>query len=251
MKRFVLVAMLIAATHAAQAAPKSIEDWGRSNVPAPVAPTKPVAPSSAAMARIQTASVQEIEKDKSLLAVAMEGGKTAFEARCESCHEAGGIGNPGVAPNLVDDHWLWGGTLEEIQRTITNGIRLPTAESHESSMPAFGTDRLLTRKQIEEVADYVMSIAKSPAVGSAGEAIYGENCAACHGDRGEGSANIGAPHFTKYPRFTFHKTNREGVIAQVTNPMHGTCPSPTAGGKLDVATIKMLTVYIHNLGGGR
>ena len=38
------------------------------------------------------------------------------------------------------------------------------------------------------------------------------------------------------------------MIAQVTNPRHGTMPA--WGHRLDPVTIKMLAAYVHSLGGG-
>ena len=38
------------------------------------------------------------------------------------------------------------------------------------------------------------------------------------------------------------------IAAQITNPRMGVMPA--WGGRLDEATIRMLTVYVHTLGGG-
>ena len=46
----------------------------------------------------------------------------AFANNCQPCHGAGGGGQPGY-PALAADAWIWGGTLEAIQQTITHGIR--------------------------------------------------------------------------------------------------------------------------------
>ena len=63
-------------------------------------------------------------------------------------------------------------------------------------MPAFGADGLLDRKQVEEVAQYVLSLTQrqtDAAAAEQGAAIFAENCAACHGEAGEGNHEMGAP----------------------------------------------------------
>ncbi len=49
-------------------------------------------------------------------------GSRSSRDNCAPCHGPGGTGGKGY-PNLRDDVWLWGGSLEDIQRTITYGVR--------------------------------------------------------------------------------------------------------------------------------
>jgi len=201
------------------------------------------------VAKIQAASLDEIAKDKTLSDYAQVGGRIAFNENCAACHGAGGGGIPGSYPNLTDDVWLWGGTLAEIQQTITHGVRNEDPESRNSQMPRFGADGILTADQVGQVADYVVSLAsKAPAAGSPGAAVFSENCAVCHGTEGAGNKEVGAPPLTTAIR-TFHKAGKDGVVDQVTNPKHGSMPS--WGKRLDETTIKMLAVYVHSRGGGQ
>ncbi|MFT4861989.1 MAG: cytochrome c oxidase cbb3-type subunit 3 [Pseudohongiellaceae bacterium] len=49
-------------------------------------------------------------------------GKVQFEQMCAACHGIDGGGNPALgAPNLSDDIWLYGGSLEIIKATLHNG----------------------------------------------------------------------------------------------------------------------------------
>ena len=82
-------------------------------------------------------SLADIEKDPALLAFAQAQGKAAFGNNCAPCHGVGATGAKGY-PNLNDDDWLWGGTLDEIKQTIEHGVRSGDAKDHESAMPAFG-----------------------------------------------------------------------------------------------------------------
>ncbi|MGY4464097.1 cbb3-type cytochrome c oxidase subunit III [Bradyrhizobium sp. LB13.1] len=74
------------------------------------------------MAALGAASLADIEKDPALLALARAKGKTVFGDNCAPCHGSGGAGATGY-PNLNDDDWLWGGTLDQIMQTIQFGAR--------------------------------------------------------------------------------------------------------------------------------
>jgi len=91
------------------------------------------------------------------LALARARGKAAFGDNCAPCHGSGGTGAKGY-PNLNDDDWLWGGTLDQIMQTIQFGARSGHAKAHEGQMLAFGKDGVLKREQIVTVANYVRSL---------------------------------------------------------------------------------------------
>ncbi len=199
------------------------------------------------LSKIEASSVDAIEKDKDLLRYAMAGGKIAFNENCAPCHGVGGVGAYGF-PTLADDEWLWGGSLADIEQTIKFGVRNTNANSRQSEMPKFGADGILKDDQIAAVADYVVSVAsKAPAKGSAGEAVYAENCAVCHGEDGSGNKEVGAPALNN--QIWLYKGGKDGVVAQVTKPKHGSMPAWSE--RLDASTVKLLAVYVHNLGGGK
>ena len=201
------------------------------------------------LAKIDAASVDEIEADKVLRNYALAGGRIAFGENCAACHGTGGVGVSGAYPSLADDVWLWGGSLADIQQTITHGVRNDDADSRNSQMPSFGADALLSAEQVAQVADYVASLSrKQPAAGSPGEAVFTENCVGCHGEGGVGTKDVGAPPLNTMVR-TFTKPTVEGISQQVNKPKHGSMPS--WGRRLDAATIKERTLYVHSLGGGQ
>src|SRR5262249_8368359 len=74
------------------------------------------------MAALAAASLADIEKDPALLALARAKGRTVFGDNCAPCHGSGAAGAKGY-PNLNDDDWLWGGTLDQIMQTIQYGAR--------------------------------------------------------------------------------------------------------------------------------
>ncbi len=93
-------------------------------------------------AGLEKASLTEIAADPKLTEIALAQGKAAFGDNCTPCHGSGGQGQKGY-PNLTAGRWLWGGTLEQIDTTITHGIRADDPDTHASAMPAFGKDGIL------------------------------------------------------------------------------------------------------------
>ena len=80
-----------------------------------------------------------------------------------------------------------------------------------------------------------------------GKAVFAEQCIACHGDDGKGNKEFGAPNLTD--RIWLNGSDRNTVIANIGNMRMGVMPAWQ--GRFDEATIKMLTLYVHALGGGQ
>lgn len=200
-------------------------------------------------AGLNDASLEEIASKPELLDFAMANGRAAFGDNCAACHGSGGTGAIGY-PNLQDDGWIWGGTLEDIHTTLKYGIRSGHDEARFAEMPAFGRDELLDKTQIDQVANFVASRAGlEPEAGvdlAAGETVYQENCASCHGEDLAGMREMGAPSLMA-ANYVFGKSV-EAIKAQVNAPRHGVMPAWE--GRLDPATIKSLAVYVHSFGGG-
>jgi cytochrome c oxidase cbb3-type subunit 3 len=51
----------------------------------------------------------------------LNAGKTIFETNCVACHMADGGG--GIGPNLTDEHWILGGGIKDIFKTVSEGGR--------------------------------------------------------------------------------------------------------------------------------
>ncbi len=199
--------------------------------------------------RIAGLEPEEIVRDPQLLSFALAGGRSAFADNCAPCHGLGGAGQRGY-PSLADDVWLWGGTFDDIQTTILYGIRSGHDEARNSEMPAFRADGMLPENEIAAVADYVLSLtgrAGDEAAAASGKQIFADNCAACHGDNGQGDQSLGAPALND--QIWLYGSEQADIIAQIRKPRQGVMPAWV--GRLDPATIKMLTVYVHSLGGGQ
>ncbi|MEP3048802.1 MAG: cytochrome-c oxidase, cbb3-type subunit III [Roseibium sp.] len=200
--------------------------------------------------KIVTTSLEEISQDQELLQFALANGKAAFGDNCAPCHGSGGTGAEGY-PNLQDDTWIWGGTLDDVHTTLLYGIRGNNDDARIGDMPSFGVDELLERDEINQVSNYVASRAGlEPEAGvdiAAGETIYVDNCAACHGDNLEGIQEVGAPSLMS-ANYLYGKT-LEDIKAQVHKARNGVMPAWVD--RLDPATIKSLTVYVHSFGGGQ
>jgi cytochrome c oxidase cbb3-type subunit 3 len=198
---------------------------------------------------IAAKSLDEIAKDQELLPFVMAGGAAVFGDNCGPCHGKGGGGAAGY-PNLNDDDWLWGGKLEDLEQTILYGIRSGHPETRDMAMPRFGIDEMLKAAEIADTAQYVLSFsdkATDAAAAERGKSLYADNCAACHGEDGKGSIELGAPNLTD-GIWVYGGT--PAVIAETIRTGRGGV-MPHWTGRLDPATIKMLTVYVHSLGGGK
>lgn len=201
------------------------------------------------LARITAASLADIRRDPELLAFSMAGGRIAFATNCASCHGAGGQGAPGGFPSLVDDDWIWGGTLDHIAATIRHGVRNTTdPKAHAGVMPAFAGQ--MTPAQMSDLAEYVLSFGNrstDPAAAQRGAPLWTQHaCVACHGDRGEGNRLVGGPRLND--NIWLYGGSKAAIVAQIAQPQHGVMPAWE--GRLDEATLRMLTVYVHTLGGG-
>ena len=196
------------------------------------------------------ASLGDIEGNQDLLEFAMANGKAAFGDNCAACHGTGATGSKGY-PNLNDDDWLWGGTLEDIQTTIKHGIRSTSEDTRVGDMTAFGKDEILNKDEIRAVANYVRTLSgQQPEAGAdlaTGKTVFTDNCVACHGEDGKGMKDLGSPNLTD--NIWLYGGDLDTIIQTVTNGRKGVMP--TWQGRLDDVTIKSLAVYIHSLGGGQ
>jgi len=201
-------------------------------------------------AQLAQSSLEQIRQNPDLFAFARAQGKASFGDNCAPCHGAGGGGAKGY-PNLNDDDWLWGGSLEEVEQTVRFGARSTSDKGHQGSMPAFGRDGMLKREEISHVADFVLSLSglvtdKSANLAVGGK-VFADNCAGCHGDKGQGSKELGAPNLSD--KIWLFGSSKSVIMEGLTNGRGGVMPA--WHGRLDDTTIKALTLYVHSLSGNQ
>lgn len=129
-------------------------------------------------------SVEELQANNN----AMNSASRLFANNCAMCHGSDGQGSKGF-PNLTDDDWLYGNSLESVQHSILFG--------RQGMMIAYGA--ILTDDQRSDVAQYVLSMsnqATDQTKVTNGKAIFDIQCTACHGADGKGNQMLGAPNLT-------------------------------------------------------
>ena len=197
--------------------------------------------------QMQRSSFQQSMADDGLYSFAMAGGEAAFKDNCATCHGTGAEGSKGY-PNLNDDDWIWGGTLEDIYLTLEHGIRANNEDTRMSQMPAFGKDKLLDSEQIEILVSYVLSLSENAAMAEKlkGNPIFQQNCASCHGADGKGSYEFGAPNLTD--DIWLYGGSHHDIYDSIYNARVGMMPDWLD--RLGEQTIRQLAIYVHQLGGG-
>ena len=203
-------------------------------------------------ARLQHLTYREISADPRLREFARAAGESVFGDYCRTCHGAGGAGRPGY-PVLADDVWIWGGSLSDIEHTIRVGVRSTNPETRMSQMPAFGRDGMLTPAQVNDAAEYVISISTArarlhpdAAAAARGAAIYPQQCAMCHGASGEGDRALGAPSLRD--DVWLYGGTREEIRKQIDLGRGGVMP--TWEHRFSPGVIRALAYYVYDMGGG-
>jgi cytochrome c oxidase cbb3-type subunit 3 len=203
----------------------------------------------AMLEKVASTPVADILKDADLTRFARAGGQSMFKVYCSQCHGTGAAGAKGY-PNLNDDEWIWGGSIDQIATTITYGARAPGVdETHFNMMPTFGKDGILSPDQIATVAKEVASFSgiEGGVATPEGQQIFTDNCVACHGEGGQGNTELGGPSLND--KVWLYEGSLAGIEAQLQNPRHGVMPA--WGARLGDTAVKELAVYVHGLGGGQ
>jgi len=174
---------------------------------------------------------QQLAKDAKAMAL----GERLFANNCATCHGADARGSKGF-PNLTDNDWLWGGTPEKIEETITKG--------RQGVMPPMAA-AVGGAQDVRNVAHYVLSLSGSPHdafAASQGKAKF-VACAACHGADGKGNPVLGAPNLTD--KVWLHGWGEEAIVAMVNNGK--TNEMPAHADRLSAPQIHVLAAYVWSL----
>ena len=198
--------------------------------------------------KLVAAELTEIATTPELNSYATNAGAAIFQTWCAQCHGSGANGAKGF-PNLLDDDWLWGGDIEAIHFTISNGVRnADNEDARFSEMPAFGDD-YLEPEEIEQVVNHVLKIAgedHDAELATLGAVIFEDNCASCHGDEGKGDRDQGAPNLTD--AIWLYGGDKETLLETVTYARFGVMPA--WADRLSESDIRAVATYVHQLGGG-
>jgi len=192
----------------------------------------------------------EIQKDPELANFAVSAAKAVYGDNCAACHGAGGEGAQGLFPALADDNWLYGGDLETITETITDG-RMGNMPAHD----------WLEEDQLNALADFVQALPQGKATPKQWALFDESGCTGCHGADAKGGAlngdnYSGAVNLTDQiwrfgnSREEILRTIRYGVN-QEDVPQTRSAIMPAFGEKLTEEQIKMLAIKIHGMGGGQ
>lgn len=203
--------------------------------------------------KVAQQSYSNIARDPAMNGFILSAGKALFQENCAACHQAGGQGIVGFFPNLTDDDWLYGGDYNAIHTTLLYGRR--------GYMPAFG--EVLDATQIDQLAHYVASLSglrHDSARAQAGDVLFHSETAACfycHGADAKGRQDIGAPNLTdqiwlwaNVPAAS-KSEDKLAAIRKVLNEGVNKGVMPAWKERLSPEQIKVLTVYVHELGGGQ
>ncbi len=201
--------------------------------------------------KLASVELAAIAADPELKGYAINAGHAVFQTWCAQCHGSGAQGNKGF-PSLLDDDWLWGGTIEDIHYTVTHGVRNEDDEDARfSEMPKFGADELLSEEEIEQVVNHVLTISgqtdqADPELAKAGAVVFEDNCSSCHGEDGKGDRDQGAPNLTD--AIWLYGGDKDTIRETVNFARFGVMP--TWGARLSESDIRAVATYVHQLGGG-
>jgi len=162
-------------------------------------------------------------------------GERLFMNNCAQCHGSDARGSRGF-PNLTDNDWLYGSSPEKIKETIING--------RNGMMPPMAS-AVGSEGDVSNLANYVMSL--SGTINNTGRAKLGEAkfalCAACHGEKGKGNQDIGAPDLTD--NIWLHGAGEASIIKRINEGKANQMPAWQ--GKFTPEQIQVLTAYVWGL----
>ncbi|MFD2739986.1 cytochrome-c oxidase, cbb3-type subunit III [Sulfitobacter aestuarii] len=187
--------------------------------------------------------VQEILAEPLLMDRVNSTANQLFGDNCAGCHGQDAAGGPGF-PSLVDDAWLWGGDPDIVMETLRVGINSDHPDSRYAEMPAFGRDGMLSRDEIRSIVAYLPTLSGAAAGDvSAGAVLFADNCASCHGEKGEGNMDLGAPDLAD--DFWIYGGDRDALFKTLWDGRQGWMPAWE--GRLSETDLKLITTYLQDL----
>lgn len=114
------------------------------------------------------------------------GARGNWVENCVPCHGSTGLGDGPTAQSIENELPNFTDLETARQRVPANSFDVIKNGRIENLMPPWGNQ--LSDAEIWDLTAYVWNLSTSPDDLAAGETIYQENCAACHGENGNGDA---------------------------------------------------------------
>ncbi len=191
---------------------------------------------------ISKLSAKEILANEQLSNYVEASAKVLFGDNCAACHGNGGQGNEGF-PVLADDDWLYGGTIEEIQKTISGGRK--------GNMPAHAS--ILSGAEIDSLANSVIAGTET-----SNPLYISKGCIGCHLPSGKGMKMLGSANLTDSIYRFKAKDQLESVkrtiahgVNQPNDKETREAIMPSFKDHLTKDEVKKLAVYVYKFGGGK
>lgn len=187
------------------------------------------------LARFAGKSVGELQHDPAALTI----GRNLFANNCTLCHGSDAHGAAGF-PNLTDRDWLWGGTPETVETTISEG-RMGVMVPWRDVLGGAGG--------VEDVLAYVLSLSgRSVPAGDVqhGQQLFMTFCTACHGADAHGNPLMGAPNLTD--QTWLHGSSVSAIRDVISNGRQGQMPA--WADRLGPERVRLLAAYVLSLGDG-
>lgn len=202
----------------------------------------------------------ELVKNPDAIAFVKSLGKQLFGDNCAACHGYDAQGVIGLFPSLQDDDWLFGGKVENIEYTLQNG--------RVGYMPYFDA-KTITDEELDAIAEYVLSLSGTKGLNekvvATGQMYFNGSvggCYYCHTSEGtglhsQGSANLTDAIWTiaNVPAANSLQDKKDAIKTVIRKGV-GTANGaqrimPAWNERLKPEEIRILAVYVHELGGGQ
>lgn len=191
-------------------------------------------------ARWQTAPLAQLRQDASAMASA----RRLYANNCAACHGDDGRGQAGLFPNLMDAEWHWGSSEEAILHSIRHG--------RVAAMPAWAA--VLGEDGIAAMTDFLLEFNQTGQVSERHQSAHQQfiaNCAACHGQQGEGNPALGSPRLKNHIwQYNDAGNIRDSITKTLRDGRGGVMPAQN--GRLTDGQIRLLAAWLmggHSLNG--
>lgn len=201
-------------------------------------------------AELRSLDLPEVVQRPELMRIVREGGRSLFGDNCAVCHGTDGSGSPGY-PDLASGAFVWGGEPDTILETIRVGINSAHPETRIAEMPGFRRDGVLNTQEVSAIVSFIRSNASD--VGELsdrdesgveeGHALFGENCASCHGEDARGMQEVGGPDLLDGN--WIYGGDRATLFASIADGRRGHMPHWE--NRLSERELRMLALYVVDL----